>query len=153
MKVTGSDHKIMGTRLEVTVQGVDTVQAARHICNELDILRVQGLERLLEGRFDRYLISPIDLREEFRIRVENLRAAIRGIANAVMPSICVRATLTLAQHAVGWSGKFLDKQLREAKAWEEGHKRARTRREYAYYVYDGCKLDDPATRVQVVEFL
>ena len=29
MEVTGSDHEILGTRLEVTVQGVNTVQVAR----------------------------------------------------------------------------------------------------------------------------
>jgi hypothetical protein len=153
MQVMGSDHEILGTRLEVTVQGVDIVQAARRICSELDILRVQSLERLLEGRFDRYLISAIDLREEFRIGVENLKAAMRGIANAIVPPIRVRATLTLARHAIGWSGKFLDRQLREAKAWEEGDRKTRMRRQNANYVYDGCELDDPATRVQVVEFL
>ena len=49
---------------------------------------------------------------------------MRGIANAAVLPIRVRATLTLARHEVGWSGKFLDKQLREAKIWEEGHKRA-----------------------------
>jgi hypothetical protein len=130
----------------VTVQGVDTVQAARRICNETDILKVQGLECLLEGRFDKYLISATDLREEFRIRVENLRVAMRGIANAVVPPIRAWATLTLARHAIEWSGKFLDRELREAKAWEEGDRRTRTRRQDADYVYDGCELDDPATR-------
>ena len=70
-----------------------------------------------------------------------------------MPPIRVRATLTLARHAIGWSGNFLDKQLREAKAWEEGDRRTQTRRQEADYVYDGCELDDPTTRVQMVEFL
>ena len=58
------------------------------------MLRVQGLERLLEGRFDRYLKSTTNLREEPRVRVENLRGAMRGIANAVVPPIRVQATLT-----------------------------------------------------------
>ena len=48
------------------------------------------------------------------VSVENLRAAMRGIANAVVPPIRVWATLTLAWHAIGWSGKNLDRQLREA---------------------------------------
>ena len=33
--------------------------------------------------------------------VENSRATMRGIANAVVPPIRVRATLTLARHAIG----------------------------------------------------
>ena len=97
----GSDNEIKRTKLEVTVQHVDTMQAARRICNELDILRVEGLESMLEGRFDRSLISMTNLIQGFRIRVEISRAIMRGIANAVVPLIRVRATLTLARHAIG----------------------------------------------------
>ena len=71
----------------------------------------------------------------------------------VVPPICVRATLTLARHAIGWSGKNLDRQLIEAKAWEEGNRRSRMRRQDADYVYDGCELDDAATRVHVAKDL
>ena len=54
MQVMGSDNEIKRTKLEVIVQHVDTMQATRRICNELDILRFEGLESLLEGRFDRF---------------------------------------------------------------------------------------------------
>ena len=47
------DNKIKGTRLEVTMQHVDTVQANRRICSEFDILRVQGIENMLKGSFDK----------------------------------------------------------------------------------------------------
>ena len=50
------DNEIKGTRLEVTVRHVDTVQAARRICSEFDILRVQGIENILEISFDKILI-------------------------------------------------------------------------------------------------
>ena len=124
MRVTGSVNKIRRTRLEVTVQDVDTVLATRRICSELDILCVHGLERLLERMFDRYLILATYLIQDFKIWLENLRVAMRGIANAVVAPIRVRATLTLARHAIGWCGKNLDRQLREAKAWEEGKRRS-----------------------------
>lgn len=48
MQVMARNNEIRETRLEVTVQQVDTVQAARRMCNELDILRIQGLENMLE---------------------------------------------------------------------------------------------------------
>jgi hypothetical protein len=59
--------------------------------------------------------------------------------------------LILARHAIGWNGKDLEGQLREAKAWEEGDKKMRMRRQDAEHVYDGCELDDAETRVKVVE--
>jgi hypothetical protein len=92
------------------------MQTARRICNELDILRVQGIEYLLEGRFDKIFFLVPDSIQEFRVRLENLRVAIRDIANVVVPSIHVLAKLTLARHAIGWSGKNIERQLREAKA-------------------------------------
>ena len=127
MQVMGNDNKIRGPRLEVTVQHVDTVQAVRRICSELDILRVQGLESLLEGMFDGSSISSTNLIQDFRVRVENLRLAMLGIANAAVPLIFVRATLTLPRHEIGWSGKNLDRQLRETKVWEQGDRKIRIR--------------------------
>ena len=38
MQIMRRDNEIRGTRLEVTVQQVDTVQAARRMCSEFDIL-------------------------------------------------------------------------------------------------------------------
>lgn len=52
MQVMTRDNEIRGTRLEVTAQHMGTVQAARRMCNKLDILRVQGIENMLEGSFD-----------------------------------------------------------------------------------------------------
>ena len=42
----------------------------------LDILRVQGLENMLEENFDRFLLLVSDLIQDFRIRVENLEVAM-----------------------------------------------------------------------------
>lgn len=92
------------------------MQAAQRICSELDILRIQGIKSMIEGIFARYLISMTNLIQDFGVRVENLRVVMRGIANNGVPPIRVRATLTLAWHAIGWSGKNLDIQIRETKA-------------------------------------
>ena len=75
MQVMVRDSEIRRTRLEVTVQQVDTVHAARHMCNKLDILRVQDLENMLEENFDRFLMWLLDLIQDFRVRVENLEVA------------------------------------------------------------------------------
>ena len=109
------------------MQHVDTVQAVRRICSELNILRVQGLESLLEGMFDGSSKSSTNLIQDFRVRVENLRPAMLGIANAAVSLIFVRATLTLPRHEIGWSGKKLDRQLRETKVWEQGDRKIRIR--------------------------
>ena len=111
MQIMRRDNEIKGTRLEVTVQHVDTVQAARRMCSEFDILRVQGVEYMLEGYFDKISSLVPYLIQEFRVRLGNLRTAMRGIANADVPPIRVRAMLTLAQHTIGWSGKNLEHQL------------------------------------------
>lgn len=52
MQVMTRDNEIRGTKLEVTAQHMGTVQATHRICNKLDILRVQGIENMLEGSFD-----------------------------------------------------------------------------------------------------
>jgi len=67
--------------------------------------------------------------QEFRVRLENLRVAMRGITNVIVPPICIHAMLTLAQHAIGWSGKNLEHELRETKAWEEENNKIRMRRQ------------------------
>ena len=108
---------------------------------------------MLEGHFDKVFSLVPDLIQEFRVRLGNLRTTMRGIANADVPPIRVRAMLTLARHAIGWSGKNLERQLREAKAWEEGERKMRIRRQDVEHVYDGCELDDAETRIKVVEFL
>ena len=147
------DDEIKGTRMEVTVRHVDTVQAARRLCSESDILRIQGIENMLEGRFDKILIQVPNLIQDFKVRMENLRAATRGTADALVPPIRARVALTLARHTIGWSGKGLQRQLREAKAWEERDRQIRSRREDVNHVYDGCELDPEETRIKVVEFL
>jgi hypothetical protein len=53
MQVMTRDNEIRGTKLKMIVQHVDTVQATRHMCSELDILRVQDIEYMLEGSFDK----------------------------------------------------------------------------------------------------
>jgi hypothetical protein len=59
---------------------------------------------MLEKSFDKIFYLVSDLIQNFRVRLGNMRAAIRGIANVVVPPICVRAMLTLARHTIGWSG-------------------------------------------------
>ena len=94
------DNEIKGTRLEVNVRHVDTVQSTRRICSEFDILCVQDIENMLEGSFDKIPIQVPNLIQDFRVRVENLKAATRGTADAFVPPIRVRAALTLARHTI-----------------------------------------------------
>jgi hypothetical protein len=147
------DEEIRGTRLEVTVQHVDTVHVVRRMCSELDFLRVQSVENMLERSFDRILIRIPELIQAFRDSFKKLEAAMRGLANARVPPIRVRAALTLARHTIGWSGKNIERHLREAKAWKDKEIRIRIRRQDADHVYDGCELDDAEMRAKVVEFL
>ena len=70
-----------------------------------------------------------------------------------MLPIRVRVALTLAQHTIGWSGKNLQCQFQEAKAWKEGDKIMRNRRQDIDHIYDSCELDDAEMRVKMVEFL
>jgi hypothetical protein len=108
---------------------------------------------MLEGSFDKVLIRIPNLIQAFRDSFEKFEAAMRGLANARMPPIRVRATLTLARHTIGWSGKNIKCHLREAKAWKDSEIRIRIRRQDADHVYDGCELDDAEMCAKVVEFL
>lgn len=114
---------------------------------------MQGVENMLEEIFDRILIRVPDLIQAFKDSLEKLEAAMQGLANVVVPPIRVRAALTLARHTIGWSGKNIERQLREAKAWEDRKIRIRIRRQDVDHVYDGCKLDDAEMRAKVAEFL
>jgi hypothetical protein len=152
MQRMARDEEIRGTRLEVTVQHVDTMHVVRRMCNELDFLRVQGIEIMLEGSFDRVLIRPPDVIQAFRDSFEKLEVTMRGLANARVPPIRVRVALTLARHTIGWSGKNIERHLREAKAGNDREIRIRIRRQDAEHVYNGCELDDVEMRAKVVEF-
>jgi hypothetical protein len=152
MQNMARDEEIRGTRLEITVQHVDIVHVARRMCSELDILRVQGVENILEGSFNRVFIMIPDLIQAFKDSFEKLEVAMRGLANVVVSPIRVRAALTLARHTIGWSGNNIERQLREAKAWEDREIRIRIRRQDADHVYNGCELNDVEMRVKVVEF-
>jgi hypothetical protein len=76
MQVMARNNKIRGTRLEVTIQQVDTVQAVHRMYNELDILRIQGLENMLERSFNIFLILLSYLIHNFWVKVENLEVAM-----------------------------------------------------------------------------
>ena len=78
-----------------------------------------------------------NLIQDFRVRVEILKVATRGTADALVPPIRVRTALTLDQHTIGWSGKRLERQFCEATNWEERDRQIRLRRENVDDVYDG----------------
>ena len=111
MQKMACDEEISGTILEVTVQYVDTMHVARRMCSELEFLRVQGVENMLEGSSDRVLIRIPDLIQVFRDTFEKSEVAMRGLANTVVPPIRIHAALILARHTIGWSGKNIECQL------------------------------------------
>jgi hypothetical protein len=152
MQRMARDEEIRRTRLEVTMQHVDTMHVVRRMCNELDFLRLQGIEIMLEESFDRVFIRPPDVIQTFGDNFEKLEATMRGLANARVPPIRVHVALTLARHTIGWSGKNIERQLRETKAGKDREIRTRIRRQNAEHIYNGCELDDVEMRTKVVEF-
>jgi hypothetical protein len=137
--------RISGIRVEVTVH-TEMVIDERRLCSELDLFRIGGLESALGGPFG-ILSGALD-RFLYRCRfyISAFAAEVHG-RNAYAPSTRIRTAYTFARQAIGWSGKFMGRQLKQARDWSEVAAEASTR-EMAKkgpleFGYDGWELDAP----------
>jgi len=104
--------RISGIRVEVTVH-IEMVIDGRRLCSELDLFRIEGLESALGRPFG--IISCALDRFLYWCRFHILAFATNDYA----PSIQVRSAYTFARQAIGWSDKFMGRQLQEARDWSE----------------------------------
>jgi hypothetical protein len=140
--------RILGIGVEVTVH-TEMVIHGRRLCSELDLFRIGGLESALGGPFstvsgalDRFLYWC-------RFHISTFAAEVHG-RDAYAPSIRVRSAYTFARQAIGWSGKFMGRQLRQARDWSKVVAEASTRQMAekgpSEFGYDGWELDSPEVR-------
>jgi hypothetical protein len=147
--------RISGIRVEVTVH-TEMVIDGRRLCSELDLFRIGGLESALGGPFgtvsgalDRFLYWC-------RFYISAFAAEVHG-RDAYAPSIRVRSAYTFARQAIGWNGKFMGRQLRQARDWSQVVAEASTRQMAekgpSEFGYDGWELDAPEVRPLIQDFL
>jgi hypothetical protein len=147
--------RISGIRVEVTVH-TEMVIDGRRLCSELDLFRIRGLESALGGPFG--TISGALDRFLYRCRfyISAFAAEVHG-RDAYAPSIRVRSAYTFACQAIGWNGKFMGRQLKEARDWSEVAAEASTRQMAkkgpSEFGYDGWELDSPRDRRLIQDFL
>jgi hypothetical protein len=149
--------RLGGLRLEVIVR-TDKVIDGRRLCSELDHLHISGVERATGGDFEGGSVSFDDIIPEFRSRVDQFGRFLHG-ANAYSPSEQVQHALTLLRHTIGWSGRNMDGQLREARLYlsrvsaQQVAAALQTEGEDPEFVYQGCEQDNPETRRLIVDFI
>ena len=72
------------------------------------------------------------------------------------PYVEVRSAFTFARSAIGWSGKVMENQLSDARAWANAALEEEVRRveslEELQYTYDGVQLDGPDERPLIQGF-
>ncbi len=146
---------ILGIRVEVTVH-TEMVIDGRRLCSELDLFRIGGLESALGGPFGIVLGALDRFLYRCRFYISAFVAEVHG-RNAYAPSTRVRTAYTFAHQAIGWSGKFMGRQLKQAQDWSEVAAEASTR-EMAKkgpleFGYDGWELDAPEVRPLIQDFL
>jgi hypothetical protein len=112
---------MLGVRIECTVR-TETVVEGRELVSRQDLLRLDGLYVNLGGAFDRHIMTWDNFLNECRFRITNL-ANIIHIRDARGPSLKIRSALTFARQAIGWSGKYMPEQLRDAREWKVGIER------------------------------
>jgi hypothetical protein len=105
--------RISGIRVEVAVH-IEMVIDGRRLCNELDLFRIGGLESALGGPFGTILGALDRFLYRCHFYISAFAAEVHG-RNAYAPSIRVRSAYTFARQAIGWSGKFMGRQLQEAR--------------------------------------
>ena len=85
--------------------------------------------------------------------MRGLAACVHG-RNECIPSVEIRNALTFARSAIGWSGKFMEGQMRDALAWAAAATVEEERRvEDLGYTYDGVELDSPDVRPLIQNFI
>jgi len=147
--------RISGIRVEVTIH-TEMVIDGRRLCSELDLFRIGRLESVLGGPFgiiscalDRFLYWCCFYISAFATEVHG--------KDEYLPSIRVQSAYTFAHQAIGWSGKFMARQLQEARDWSEVVAEASTwqlvQRESSEFIYDGRELDSPKDQPLIHDFL
>ena len=92
--------RLTGTRMEITIVGVDKVLEARVMCDTLDILHIDGIHRDLGGPIETNVIRIAQLIGDFRFHLQRLGRTLNQ-ANDTTPSIKVRSLLTRCRQALG----------------------------------------------------
>jgi hypothetical protein len=147
--------RISGIRVELTVH-TEMVIDGRRLCSELDLFQIGGLERALGGPFDIISCALDRFLYWCRFHISAFAAEVHG-RNAYAPSIRVRSAYTFARQAIGWSGRFMGRQLQEARDWSQVVAEASTRQivdtRPSEFAYDGWELDSPEVRPLIQDFL
>lgn len=106
--------RLSGMRVEFNVhtrRGKDS----SYICSSLDLFRVGGIEVVLQGLFLDRIIPIGEFLDLCHIALSSFEAALHGTDEHVL-SIRIQSALTFALQIIGWSGKFIEQQLRAARA-------------------------------------
>jgi len=105
--------RISGIRVEVTVH-TEMVIDGRRLCSELDLFRIGGLESALGGPFDTISCALDKFLYWCCFHISAFAAEVYE-RDVYAPSIRVRSAYTFTRQAIGWSGKFMGRQLQEAR--------------------------------------
>ena len=147
--------RFTGMRIELTVQS-ERVIDGRRAGSELDLFRLEGIERALGGAFVTHHEGIGDFLSTAEGFVSGFAECVHG-RNERSPSVEIRSALTLARSAIGWSGKFMEQQMRDALAWADAATAEEERRVQAVeglgFTYDGVELDSPDVRPLIRDFL
>jgi hypothetical protein len=143
---------LCGTRIEITVIGVDTVEEAYDFCSDRGLLSMHGIERMLGGPFEVQSIPLHELLGNAQSKVQELDTQARG-RNESRPSIRLRCALTEARQSVGWSGKNMAKHLREARNWNQASTSNGGERNNISFEYDGWEQDAAVMRPIIQDFI
>ena len=146
--------RFMELRIELTVQTHKVIDG-RRLCSEQNLFVIEGIERVLGGTFGTSHKSIADFMETYEEFVKGFTTRVHG-KNERTPSVKVRSALTFARSTIGWSGKFIENQLKDARAWKNVAAWEETRRveslEELQYIYDGVQLDGPDERPLLQDF-
>jgi hypothetical protein len=131
--------RLGGIRIEVTVQ-TETVRDNRYMCRSLDLFRVGGIEAALQGRFRYRVVEIEEFLDSCHLALSSFEAAIHG-RDERTPNIWIHSALTFARQSIGWSGKFMEQQLRAARTWRDAKRRQAVARQESEFKYDGWEMD------------
>lgn len=147
--------QLSGIRIETTIQ-TEMVIDGRRLCSEFDLFRIGGLERALGGPFDTRALSIESFMEFSELHVSGFAATVHGRQEHA-PSVEIQSALTFARQAIGWSGRFMEGQLRHARDWALLAAEAEVHRfegvQELGYSYHGVELDATEDRPFIHDFL
>lgn len=102
-----------GVKIEIIVH-TETVRDDRYMCNSLDLFRVEGIEAELHGGFRFCVIEIEKFLDLCHLVLSSFEAAMHGRDERAL-CIQIQSVLTFARHSIGFSGKFMEQQLRAAR--------------------------------------